>query len=158
MYFPPQGPLDKIMCSLVQAQRHPLVGPLIRQLLKARGTDIPPNTLAPGTGLIVRHLGHMVVHVKTKIGRHVMIHQGVTIGRSDIWRQEDPSFSGFVLEDYVILGANAVVTSGRGVLTVGEGTIVGANSVLTTSTGRWEIWAGAPAKKIGTRERPADLD
>ena len=38
-------------------------------------------------------------------------------------------------------------------LVVGEGTVIGANAVLTQSTGDWEIWAGIPAKKIGLRER-----
>lgn len=153
MYQTPQGPLDKAFCFLIHAQRYPILGALIRQALKARGTDIPPSTLKPGTGLVARHLGHIVVHVKTRIGQNVVLHQGVTVGRSDIWRKEDPSFGGFVLEDHVILGANAVVTSGRGVLTVGEGTVLGANSVLTQSTGKWEIWAGAPARKVGSRER-----
>src|SRR6478752_1708722 len=118
MYRTPQGPLDRIFCAAVQGQRRPIIGPVLRQLLKARGTDIPPATLAPGTDLVVRHIGHVVVHVKTRIG-------------------------------------HAVVTSGRGVLTVGEGTVVGANSVLTVSTGKWEIWAGAPARKVGERERPS---
>src|SRR6478752_2652104 len=155
MYRTPQGPLDRIFCAAVQGQRRPIIGPVLRQLLKARGTDIPPATLAPGTDLVVRHIGHVVVHVKTRIGHGVVLHQGVTVGRPDIWRKEHPSFGGFVLEDHAILGANAVVTSGRGVLTVGEGTVVGANSVLTVSTGKWEIWAGAPARKVGERERPS---
>jgi len=136
---------------MILAQKKPVIGPIIRQLLKLRGIDVPAQALRPGTGLILRHSGNVVVHVKTRIGRDVMLHQGVTIGRSDIWRETDPSFEGFVLEDGVILGANAVVTSGKGLLTVGEGTVVGANSVLTRSTGRYEIWAGSPAKKIGDR-------
>lgn len=33
------------------------------------------------------------------------------------------------------------------VLVVGEGSIIGANAVLTCSTDKYEIWAGIPAKK-----------
>jgi len=150
-FRPPSGPVDRFFVRLIFAQRNRLFGRLIRQFLKLRGIDIQARSLQPGTGLILRHSGNVVVHGMTKIGRNVMLHQGVTVGRSDIWREPDPTFDGFVLEDNVILGANAVVTSSKGQLVVGEGTVVGANSVLTRSTGRWEIWAGVPAVKIGER-------
>jgi serine O-acetyltransferase len=39
-------------------------------------------------------------------------------------------------------------------VTVGRGTVVGANAVLARSTGEWEIWAGSPAKCVGTRPIP----
>jgi serine O-acetyltransferase len=154
VYSPPQGPVDRIYNALILGQKRPFLGRVIRQLLKARGVDIPAHTLQPGTGLFVRHAGNVVVHSSTVIAKNVMLHQGVTVGRSDIWQEPDPSFKGFVLEDHVILGANAVVTSKSGTLVVAEGTVVGANSVLTKSTGPWEIWAGVPAKKIGMRQRP----
>lgn len=150
-FRPPSGPVDRLFERLIFAQRNRVFGKVARQLLKLRGIDIQARSLSPGTGLILRHAGNVVVHGLTHIGRNVMLHQGVTVGRADIWREPDSSFDGFVLEDKVVLGANAVVTSARGVLTVGEGTVVGANSVLTQSTGRYEIWAGVPAKKIGER-------
>ena len=40
----------------------------------------------------------------------------------------------------------------KGKLVVGKGTIIGANAVLTQSTGENEIWAGIPAKLIGKRQ------
>lgn len=153
MFLPPAGPVDRLYCALISAQKLPGIGIVVRQLIKLRGIDIPPVALQPGTGLVLRHAGNVVVHVKTKIGRNVMLHQGVTVGRADIWKAPAPTFEGFILEDNVILGANAVVTSKDGTLTVGEGTVVGANSVLTQSTGSYEIWAGVPAKRIGYRER-----
>ena len=45
----------------------------------------------------------------------------------------------------------AKILFGEDKLIVGKGTIVGANSVLTKSTGENEIWAGVPAKRIGFR-------
>lgn len=47
------------------------------------------------------------------------------------------------------IGANAVVTPG---VSLGQGTVVGAGSVVTSSTEPYSIVAGAPARKIGTRE------
>ena len=51
------------------------------------------------------------------------------------------------------IGANAVVTPG---VSLGEGTVVGAGSVVTTSTEPYSIVAGAPARVIGTREHTND--
>ena len=154
MFLPPAGPVDRLYCGLIAAQKWPLIGPVFRQLLKLRGIDIPPQALSPGDGLVLRHAGNVVVHVKTKIGKNVMLHQGVTIGRADIWKAPAPTFEGFVVEDNVILGANSVVTSKTGTLVLAEGTVLGANSVLTQSTAPYEIWAGVPARRIGIRDLP----
>lgn len=150
--MPPKGPVDHFINWCVQAQRYRLVGKLFRHALKLRGIDIPPQTLAPGKELFLRHAGNAVIHSEARIGNFVMIHQGVTVGRSDIWREPDASFQGFEIHDFVILGANAVVVNKTGKLTIGTGTVLGANSVLTQSTGEWEIWAGNPARRIGNRE------
>ncbi len=40
-------------------------------------------------------------------------------------------------------------------LTIGAGTVIGANAVLTSSTGPGEIWAGSPARKVADRGQPA---
>lgn len=54
--------------------------------------------------------------------------------------------------DDAILCAGAKLLFGEETLVVGKGTIIGANAVLTQSTGEGEIWAGIPAKKIGMRK------
>jgi len=150
-YETPAGPLDRLVWRLIQIQRVPVVGSVVRQALKLRGIDIPPKTLAPGKDLVLRHLGNVVVHVDARLGNRVVLHQGVTIGRSDIWRQPAADFDGFEIRDDVIVGANAVILGKHGRLVIGRGTVIGANSVLTCSTGEREIWAGSPAKKIGER-------
>ena len=50
--------------------------------------------------------------------------------------------------DDVWLGAGAAIMPS---VTIGTGAIVGANSVVTSSIPEYEIWAGAPAYKIGER-------
>jgi serine O-acetyltransferase len=153
MFRPPMGPIDHLYARALHLQKKPVIGRFVRQALKFRGIDIPPKTLSPGRGLFLRHGGSVVIHGLTRIGSNVMLHQGVTVGRGDIWKPMDPEMVGFVLEDNVILGANSVVVSSRGLLTVAEGTVLGANSVLTQSTGPYEIWAGSPARRVGSRER-----
>ncbi len=49
----------------------------------------------------------------------------------------------------VWIGAGAVITPG---VRIETGAVIGANSVVTHSVPSWEIWAGAPAKKIGCRK------
>ncbi|MGP5219440.1 hypothetical protein [Arthrobacter rhombi] len=145
----PVGPVEKLTMKLVQAQKLAGVGPLLRMFAKARGVQIPPHTFTERRHL--PHVGTVVVHEKTRIGRNVTLFHGVTIGRSNIWEEPHEDFVGFVIEDDAVLCANAAVLCERGTVTVGRGTIIGANSVLTRSTGRDEIWAGAPARKVGVR-------
>ena len=55
-----------------------------------------------------------------------------------------------VFEDYATLGVNCVVLPG---VTLSEGTIVGANSLVTKTTKPWTIYAGSPAREIGPRDK-----
>ncbi len=54
------------------------------------------------------------------------------------------------LSDHVILGANTVVLPG---VTVGEGTAVGALSLVNADLAEWGIYGGVPARRIGPRSR-----
>lgn len=53
-------------------------------------------------------------------------------------------------EKFSILGTNAVVMPG---VTLGEGSIIGANSVVLRDTEPWTIYVGSPAKPINKREK-----
>jgi serine O-acetyltransferase len=85
------------------------------------------------------------------VGDNVTLYPHVTIGRADIWRDKAPDFSGCIVGDEAIICVGAIVLSKHGVLRIGKGTVVGANAVLTQSTGDGEVWAGVPARKIGVR-------
>ena len=52
------------------------------------------------------------------------------------------------IKNNVILGANVVVLPD---VTIGEGAVVGANSLVNKDLEPWGIYAGTPAKKIGVR-------
>lgn len=47
------------------------------------------------------------------------------------------------------IGVNAVVLKG---VNIGDGAVIGAGAIVTKSVPPYEIWAGIPAKKIGTRK------
>ncbi len=55
-----------------------------------------------------------------------------------------------IFKRYATLGVNCTVLPG---VTLGEGCIVGANSLVTKDTEPWTIYAGSPAKPIKKREK-----
>ena len=137
---------------LVYARQHRFFGRLAYFLLKLLGVEIPV-AVQIGPGFLLHHGGMgVVIHPKTTIGARVGIYPGVTLGRADVYRPASESrFEGIVIADDVILGSGAKVLCDAGILRVGEGTVIGANAVLTESTGENEIWAGIPARKVGQR-------
>jgi serine O-acetyltransferase len=140
---------------LVYARRR-FWGRLAYAALKLLGVEIPLSVQV-GNDFLLHHGGMgVVIHPKTVIGNRVGIYPGVTLGRADVYRPAaESAFEGIVVEDDVILGAGAKVLGSKGILRIGRGAVVGANAVLTHSIAAGEIWAGIPARKVGTREEKA---
>lgn len=137
---------------LVYLRRHRVLARLAKEVLALYGVEVPKEVeIGPGLRILHRGFG-VVIHPSTRICSNVTIYPGVVVGRRDAWLPRvDNSQSGVILEDDVMLGAGAKVLAGDGFMTVGRGTVLGANSVLTCSTGPGEIWAGAPARKLRDR-------
>jgi serine O-acetyltransferase len=138
---------------LVYARTNPIFGRIAYFTLKLLGLEIP-NSVMIGKDFELAHGGFgVVIHPKSVLGDRVKMYPGVTLGRADVHLPiERSEFDGIVIEDDVILASGAKVLCKSGALRVRQGTVVGANSVLLTSTGENEIWAGIPAKRIGERE------
>ena len=139
--------------ALVYARHWPVVGRLAYYTLKLLGAEIP-RAVRVGRDFELAHGGFgVVIHSRSTIGDRVKIYPGVTIGRADIYRPAVQSkFGGITVEADAILCPGAKILCKEGVLKVGRGTVVGANAVLLQSTGEWEIWAGVPARCVGTRQ------
>jgi len=91
------------------------------------------------------------------IGRNCLISQfctlvasnhGVKRDESIITQPMDKSRTGITLGDDVWLGAGVTVLPG---VTIGNGAVIAANSVVTVSVPPYEIWAGSPAERKGVR-------
>ena len=138
--------------ALAYTSKQPFIGRFAYFGLKILGVELPQQVHI-GEDLEIAHGGFgVVVHSKTRIGNRVKLYPGVSVGRSDIYKPiGDSDFLGIEIEDDVILSPGCKVLCKEGILTVGRGTIIGANAVLLESTGTWEVWAGIPAKKIGKR-------
>lgn len=60
-----------------------------------------------------------------------------------------------IFEDFATLGVNCSVLPG---VTLKEGTIVGANSVVVKDTEPWTVYAGTPARPISKRDNKRILE
>lgn len=144
-----------LVASLIYRRRHPLLRRAVQEALALYGVEVPAAAEI-GPGLKVFHRGFgLVLHPFTTLGADVVLYNGVTIGRADPWvPQEQSLMERVVVEDGAVLCSGAKVVCKEGVLTVGRGTVVGANAVLTRSTGPYEVWAGSPARRVGVRAQP----
>lgn len=55
-----------------------------------------------------------------------------------------------IFERFVVVGVNCCVMPG---VILGEGSVVGANSVVTKNTEPWTVYVGSPARSIRKREK-----
>lgn len=126
---------------------------LIRELLMLYGIDMPPEVVV-GKDLQLIHRGiGCVFHPDTSIGDRVQIYHQVTIGRSDAHLPHERIRPMLIeIGDDVVIYPGAKVLCRSGVLRIGNGTIIGANAVVTRSTGEREVWAGIPARCVGLRK------
>lgn len=105
-----------------------------------------------GKIIIGNHVGmsgvSIVSNKSVKIGNHVLIGANCTIGDRDGHSDRYASSSKPIeLKDYVWLGMNVTVLKG---VTIGEHSIIGANSIVTKDIPAFCIAAGNPCKVIKT--------
>ncbi|MBM7654143.1 2,3,4,5-tetrahydropyridine-2,6-dicarboxylate N-acetyltransferase [Neobacillus cucumis] len=100
-----------------------------------------------------------VINIGAVIGEKSMIDMGVVLGgRATVGKNchigagtvlagviEPPSAKPVIIEDDVLIGANAVVLEG---VTVGKGSVVAAGAVVTKDVEPYTVVAGTPARKI----------
>ncbi|MFZ7942131.1 MULTISPECIES: 2,3,4,5-tetrahydropyridine-2,6-dicarboxylate N-acetyltransferase [Bacillaceae] len=100
-----------------------------------------------------------VINIGAVIGEKSMIDMGAVLGgRATVGKNchigagtvlagviEPPSAKPVIIEDDVLIGANAVVLEG---VTVGTGSVVAAGAVVTQDVAPYTVVAGMPARKI----------
>ena len=115
---------------------------LFRHTSVKLGFSIPPNTFGPG--LAIAHRGTIVVNGGAKIGANCRIHVDVNIGTEAGKDSAAP-----------IIGDNCCIAPGAkifGPITIGAGTVVGANAVVNKDfpQGNQTI-AGVPARVVSKK-------
>jgi 2,3,4,5-tetrahydropyridine-2,6-dicarboxylate N-acetyltransferase len=100
-----------------------------------------------------------VINIGSVIGAGTMIDMNVVLGgRATVGKNchigagavlagviEPPSAKPVIIEDDVVIGANAVVLEG---VTVGKGAVVAAGAVVVDDVAPYTVVAGTPAKKL----------
>lgn len=112
-------------------------------------------SIAIGDGTMLSNLT-ISSAVRVTIGNEVMLGAGTKVFDSDFHsiylRCRLPANVGIVaaavtIEDGAFIGADATILKG---VTIGKQAVVGAGAVVTKSIPAFEIWAGNPARKIGS--------
>jgi serine O-acetyltransferase len=125
----------------------PVLPRLMRKAIYFLHSSYVPLEAEIGDGT---HFGYggigVVIHQGSRIGRHCLISQQVTIGgRSGI--QGAP-----VIGDYVRIGAGAKIL---GRVRIGDFAVIGANAVVLKDVAQGAVVAGVPAKEIRRDPDPA---
>lgn len=103
------------------------------------GYSIPLNTC--GKGLILAHVGTVIINANAHVGEYCRIHAGVNIGTSAGAGDKAPTIGNNV---YIGPGAKLF-----GSITIADGIAIGANAVVNKSFTEPNVSiAGVPAKKI----------
>lgn len=125
---------------------------IMRIICKLQGCELPPPCNIGKNVRFPHGLKGIVIHPNTIIGDEVTIFHQVTCGRGDMFnidkRVKESKFDGIIFKKGAVLCVGAKVICNRGILIVGENTVIGANAVLTKSTGDDEVWEGVLAKYI----------
>jgi len=89
-----------------------------------------------------------------EIGNNVSISHrvGLFSDGHDVQSSDFAYISGKIkIEDYVWIGANAIILSGKNGITIGKGAVICAGAVVTKNVEAFSIVAGVPAKVVGKR-------
>lgn len=110
------------------------------------GIEIHPGARI-GRNLIIDHGMGLVIGETAEIGDHVILYQGVTLGGTHV----RPIKRHPTIQDRVVVGAGAKVL---GAITIGEGSRIGANSVVVRDVPPRSTVVGIPGQILegGIRE------
>ncbi len=126
--------------------KHPRLARAVKALNWFIYKCLLPAEAIVGQNIILEHyaLG-IVLHPQVTIGDDCRIYHHVTLAA------ESCIGSGHrvILGDRVTIGAHSIVIArSNSTLRIGDGSVLGAGSVLTRDIPPHEIWAGNPARKI----------
>lgn len=119
---------------------------LAELIRKLTGVEIHPGATL-GSRVFIDHATGVVIGETAEVGDDVTIYHGVTLGGTSL----DPVKRHPTVENNVIIGAGAKVL---GAITIGEGSQIGANSVVIKAVPPGAVVVGVPGQ-IVDHGRPA---
>ena len=112
---------------------------LRRRIGLRTGFNIPPFTC--GYGILISHIGNIIINGKARIGKNVHLQPGVVVGKTT-----HDAFPVIGDNCYLCLGAKVF-----GAVKVGNNVMVAPNAVVTKDVDSNTIVGGVPAKFIKYR-------
>lgn len=110
------------------------------------GADIHPEAQI-GPGFMLAHATGVTIGADVRAGRNLRVNTGTQVGAMRLTEPLDPSRPTFIGDD-VYLGAHAMILQD---CHIGDGAIVGANSVVTKDVPPRAVVSGIPAKLVRVR-------
>lgn len=112
------------------------------------GIEIHPGAKL-GKNVIIDHGMGVVIGETAEVGDYVIIYQGVTLGGTSTGRtKRHPT-----VKEHVVIGAGAKLL---GAIEIGEGSRIGANSVVIDNVPAHSTVVGIPAKVIKRLVKPGE--
>lgn len=115
----------------------------------------PGPSMIFGNNVFIGRSCEFNVRKRLVIGNHCLIASGVKMIDHDhgtklgmLMREQEGVEIPIEIGDDVWIGVNSIILKG---VRIGSRAIVGAGSVVTKSIPHDEIWAGVPARRLGTR-------
>ena len=121
------------------------------------GIDIHPGAEI-GVPVLIDHGTGVVIGETCKIGKHVNIYQGVTLGALQVEKNMQDTKRHPTIEDDVVIYANATILGGATV--VGNHSVIGGNVFLTKSVEPYSLVyskSETQVKKINTDIQPINF-
>lgn len=109
-------------------------------LSQKHGMEIPRGTEI-GEGLYIGHPFNITINEKTKLGKNVNIHKGVTIGQENRGNRAGVP----VIGNNVWIGVNATIV---GNISIGDDVLIAPNAYVNCSVESHSIVIGNPCKVI----------
>jgi serine acetyltransferase len=106
-----------------------------------------PLSCEIGPAARIFHGYGLVIHWKTKIGSHVVLRHGVTIGMNSTFGAHRAP----VIGNYVDIGAAAMIL---GNVTIGDRAVIGASAVVVKDVPEGAVVVGNPARIVRVGEFP----
>ncbi|MDK2046963.1 serine O-acetyltransferase [Aliarcobacter butzleri] len=141
--------------NYLHKKKVPLLPRILQRLIYILYNAHIPCEADIGEGTLLGYGGMgIVIHTNAKIGKNCMILQQVTIGTAVPFFDMNNLHPVPIIEDNVYIASGAKILGG---ITIGEGSVIGANSVVTKDIPRNSLVLGIPGKVIKKIENKAIL-
>ncbi|GMW03281.1 MAG: hypothetical protein AMXMBFR84_44150 [Candidatus Hydrogenedentota bacterium] len=101
-------------------------------------------------GVIIESSELVEIGENTGLAEGVIIRDGTHLiyGTKEHWRFTPHIIKPTIIGPNCWIGSRAYISYG---VTIGEGAVIGIGSIVTKDVGPYEVWAGAPAKRVAHR-------